>query len=83
MSGQVIKVSCKCGYLLFKYFKHKRGKLIKLFLDEIREDNVVVSGLANGARPVCPNCQSELGVVGLVKGRPAIKVNHGTIRLRT
>ena len=40
--GRVIKVQCRCGRLLFKYYKGGRGRLIKCFLDEIRKDYVGV-----------------------------------------
>ena len=79
--GRVIKVECRCGRLLFKYFKGGRGRLIKCFLSEIRKDHVGVLDCPTGARPTCPECDKELGIVRLVRGRPAIKLNQGTIKL--
>ena len=38
--GRVIKVECRCGQLLFKYYKGGRGRLIKCYLDEIRKDRL-------------------------------------------
>ena len=78
--GRVIKVECRSGQLLFKYFKGGRGRLIKCFLGEIREDYVGVLGCPTGARPTCPGCEKELGIVRLVRGRPALKFNQGTIK---
>ncbi len=78
--GRVIKVECRCGKLLFKYFKGGRGRLIKCFLDEIRKDHVGVSGCPTGARPTCPDCEKEIGIIRIVRGRPALKINQGTVK---
>ena len=78
--GRVIKVECRCGRLLFKYFKGGRGRLIKCYLDEIRKDYAGVLGAPTGSRPACPGCQKDLGVVRMVRGRPALKINQGTVR---
>jgi hypothetical protein len=78
--GRVIKVECRCGQLLFKYFKGGRGRLIKCFFDEIRQDHVGVFEMATGSRPVCPSCGKEVGIVRLVRGRPAVKINQGTVK---
>jgi hypothetical protein len=78
--GRVIKVQCRCGRLLFKYFKGGRGRLIKLYLSEIRRDEVGIGGDPLGARPGCPGCGKELGIIRIVRGRPALKINQGTIR---
>jgi len=77
--GRVIKVHCQCGQLLFKYFKRGRGRLIKCYLDEIRRDYAGVSGMPIGARPICPGCRKELGVIKIIRGRPALKINQGTV----
>jgi hypothetical protein len=78
--GRVIQVQCRCGHLLFKYFKSKRGRLIKCYLGEIRKDYVGISGAPIGSRPTCPGCGKELGVVKIIHGRPALKINQGTVR---
>jgi hypothetical protein len=78
--GRVIKVECQCGQLLFKYYKGGRGRLIKCFLDEIRKDNVGVVDTPLDARPICPSCEKELGIVRIIRGRPALKLNQGAIR---
>ena len=78
------KVKCrKCNEYLFRYFKNKRGRLVKLFLDEIKLDNVGITTLKNGKEPTCPSCNSKLGVITLIKGRPSLKVNRGSIDMRT
>jgi hypothetical protein len=78
--GRVIKVECRCGQLLFQYFKGGRGRLIKCFFDEIRQDHVGVSGMPTGSRPVCPSCGKEIGIVRIIRGRPAVKINQGTVK---
>jgi len=79
-TGKSINVECQCGYLLFKYHKGGHGRLIKCFLDKIIEDNVGVTLLANGERPVCPQCNKALGIIRFVNGKPALKLNQGTIK---
>jgi len=84
MPGKIIKVKCSiCSFYLFKYFKDKQGRLIKLFLDEIRIDNVGVKDLKNTQKPTCSECESVLGEITIVKGRPALKVKRSTINMRT
>jgi len=78
--GRVIKVQCKCGQLLFKYFKGGRGRLIKCYLDEIREDHVGVSEMPTGSGAACPACGKQIGVVRMIHGRPAVKINQGTVQ---
>jgi hypothetical protein len=76
--GRVIKVQCQCGQCLFKYYKCARG--IKCYLDEIRKDYVGIVRAPDGARPVCPGCGQSLGVVTIVHGRPALKLDQGTVQ---
>jgi len=78
--GRVVKVECQCGQSLFKYFKGGRGRLIKCFLDEIQDDGVGVVNAPLGARPTCPGCGKEIGIVRIVRGRPALKLNQGAIQ---
>ena len=78
--GRVIKVQCRCGQLLCKYFKAGRGRLIKCYLDEIRKDYAGISETPIGSRPTCPGCGKELGVVSIIHGRPALKINQGTVK---
>lgn len=78
--GRVIEVECRCGQLLFKYYKGGRGRLIKCFLDEIRQDYVGIAERATETRPTCPACGKELGIIRIVRGRPALKLNQGAIK---
>jgi hypothetical protein len=78
--GRIIKVECRCGQLLFKYYKGGRGRLIKCYLDEIRKDYVGVLEGAPGLHPTCPSCGKVIGVVRIVRGRPALKINQGTVK---
>ncbi len=78
--SRVVPVECRCGQRLFRYYKGGRGRLIKCFLDEIREDPLGLADQPLGARPTCPGCGKELGIVCIVRGRPALKINQGTIK---
>lgn len=78
--GRVVSVECQCGRRLFKYYKGGRGRLIKCYLDEIRHDYVGVDGGPTGSHPVCPGCGKELGSVRIIRGRPALKINQGTVQ---
>ena len=78
--GRMIKVKCQCGQVLFAYFKGGHGRLIKCFLDEIRDDAVGIVDLPLGTRPACPGCDKEIGIVRIVRGRPALKLNQGAIQ---
>jgi hypothetical protein len=86
--GRVLRVECQCGQPLFKYYKAGRGRLIKCYLDEVREDYAGIAESANKGRsfgqqpprPTCPACGRELGEIRLVRGRPALKLNQGTIQ---
>ena len=85
--GRVITVECRCRQRLFKYYKGGRGRLIKCFLDEIRQDYAGIletthqsGGQDSPVQPTCPACGKELGIVRIVRGRPALKLNQGTIK---
>jgi hypothetical protein len=85
--GRVITVECRCGQRLFKYYKGGRGRLIKCFLDEIRKDYAGVLDTPCKTReqdspvsPTCPACGKELGAIRIVRGRPALKINQGTVK---
>ncbi len=86
--GRVITVECQCGQPLFKYYKGGRGRLIKCFRDEIRTDFVGILDAfedatldrGNSALPTCPHCGKELGIVRIIHGRPALKINQGTVK---
>lgn len=75
-----VDVTCQCGQHLFRYAKGGRGRLIKCFLDQIDQDEVGVVEASLGARPVCPACGKEVGIVRIVRGRPALKLNQGAVQ---
>jgi hypothetical protein len=85
---RVITVVCRCGQPLFKYYKGGRGRLIKCYLDQIRTDHVGIHhpGLRESrdqdpqAPPTCPSCGRSLGRIQIIRGRPALKINQGTVR---
>jgi len=77
---RVVDVDCQCGRHLFEYAKGGRGRLIKCFLDQIRRDELGVVNAPPGARPVCPDCGDEVGYVCMIHGRPALKLNQGTVQ---
>ena len=78
--SRVLDVKCQCGALLFKYYKVGHGRLIKCFLDEIQSDCAGVINLPLGNRPTCPGCGKEIGIVRIVRGRLALKLNQGAIQ---
>ncbi|MCB5265037.1 MAG: hypothetical protein LHW41_02170 [Candidatus Cloacimonetes bacterium] len=79
-TGKIIEIHCKCGYLLFRYFKAGKGRLIKVLISRLSEDNVGLSKVETHSRPVCPECQKEIGIIMMIHGEPALKLNQGTIR---
>ncbi len=79
-TGKTIHVECQCGQPLLDYYKDGKGRLIKCFLSEIRCDRVGLVNLPLGSRPVCPACRKILGEIRLVNGKPALKINQGTIK---
>jgi len=78
--GKIVNIECKCGYLLFKYFKAGKGKIIKCFVNRLSEDNVGLQNLPNFSKPHCPKCQKELGIIMMIKGEVGLKLNQGTIK---
>ncbi len=79
-TGKTIDIDCQCGYKLFRYYKSGKGKLIKCFVGSLVEDNVGLKGSATYSRPVCPKCGKELGIIMMIHGEPALKLNQGTIK---
>ncbi|HQQ67975.1 MAG TPA: hypothetical protein PLX77_04010 [Candidatus Cloacimonadota bacterium] len=78
-TGKIIDIHCKCGFLLFRYFKAGKGRLIKLMISRLSEDNVGLKGLPTLSRPLCPTCGKELGIVMMIHGEAALKLNQGTV----
>ncbi len=78
-TGKIITVQCKCGQKLFRYYKAGKGRLIKLMVKRLTEDNVGLEGLPTFSRPICPACKKDLGIIMMIHGEPALKINQGTI----
>jgi len=78
--GKIIDIHCRCGMLLFRYYKAGKGRLIKCMLDSLTEDMVGLAGASTFSRPACPGCHKELGIIMMIHGRPALKLNQGTIQ---
>ncbi|PKN75384.1 MAG: hypothetical protein CVU49_03745 [Candidatus Cloacimonetes bacterium HGW-Cloacimonetes-2] len=79
-TGKLIDIECRCGILLFRYFKAGKGRLIKLLIPRITDDKVGLEGLETFAKPACPACGKELGIIMMIHGEPALKLNQGTIK---
>ena len=79
-TGKIIEIDCRCGYQLFRYFKAGKGRLIKCLVSRLEEDNVGLKGLETFSRPLCPQCGKELGIIMMIHGEPALKINQGTIQ---
>ncbi len=79
-TGKLIDIDCRCGYHLFRYFKAGKGKIIKCFIERLSEDTVGLIGAATHSKPLCPSCGKELGIIMMIRGEPALKLNQGTIK---
>lgn len=79
----IIDIKCKRDHIVFGHYrKVKAGRLLKCYIDEIRDDYIGVKGLPNETDIFCKECEKEgietrIGRIGLVHGRPAVKINHG------
>ena len=78
--GKLVDIECKCGYKLFRYYKMGKGKIIKCFIDRLHEDFVGLKGYENFSKPLCPSCGKELGIIMMIRGEAALKINNGTIK---
>jgi hypothetical protein len=78
--GKIVNIECKCGHLLFRYFKAGKGKIIKCFINRMENDFVGLKHLPTFHKPLCPNCGKELGIIMMIHGEVAIKLNQGTIK---
>ena len=78
--GKIVNIECKCGFVLFRYFKAGKGKIIKCIINRMENDYVGINGLANHYKPKCPSCEKELGIIMMVRGEVALKLNQGTIK---
>ena len=78
--GKIIDIECKCGYRLFRYYKAGKGRIIKCFVNRLEIDYVGLNGLETLSKPLCPNCKRELGIMMMIRGKLALKLNQGTIK---
>lgn len=79
-TGKIINIDCQCGYHLFRYYKSGKGKMIKCFIGALVEDNVGLQHADTYSKPICPQCHKELGIIMMIHGEPALKINQGTIK---
>ncbi|MDI3503087.1 MAG: hypothetical protein PWP64_23 [Candidatus Cloacimonadota bacterium] len=79
-TGKIIDIECKCGYRLFRYYKAGKGRLIKVMISRLTEDYVGLQGAETHSRPQCPNCHKEIGIIRMIHGEPALKLNQGRIQ---
>lgn len=84
MTGvSIIDIECKRGHVVFGHYRKViHGRLLKCYMDEIRDDYIGVNGLKNETNVFCKACEKEgiktrIGRIGLVHGRPAVIINHG------
>lgn len=81
MAIKTIDVKCKNGHLLFgRYIKTKPGFLMKCYIERIGKDYIGVSGLLTGTDVFCSKCKLRIGRTKIVKGMPAVVINHGTVK---
>jgi hypothetical protein len=79
-NGKILTIQCKCGLDLFRYFKAGKGRIIKCFLKRMTDDYVGLHNCENYSKPQCPQCGKELGIIMMIRGEPALKLNQGTIK---
>ena len=79
-TGKILNIYCKCGCLLFRYFKAGKGKIIKCFVNRLEQDFVGLKGCETHTKPLCPQCGKDLGIIMMIRGEPALKLNQGTVK---
>jgi hypothetical protein len=81
---KVIDVKCQCGQDIARYEKVGRGTLRKMYLDKILTDHtgrfLIDPPLPNGTQIQCPSCNKRIATIQMIHGRPAAKMNQGTIK---
>jgi len=53
---------------------------MKCYIPKIGKDYVGVSGLSEGTDVFCPECKLRVGRIKMVKGMPAVFINHGAVK---
>ena len=79
-TGKIVNIECKCNFILFRYFKAGKGKIIKCILSRMENDFVGLQNIKTHSKPLCPNCKKELGIIMMIGGEVALKLNQGTIK---
>lgn len=79
-TGKIVDIDCQCGTRLFRYYKEGKGRIIKCFIGRLTADFVGLAGAETHSKPLCPQCGRELGIIMMIHGEPALKLNQGTIR---
>lgn len=79
-----VEVSCRCGQALARYKKGGKGRLIKMWFTRIDVDRAGIF-LLDPPLPLhqdihCPSCGKRVGTVQIVRGKYAVKVNHGAVK---
>jgi uncharacterized ferredoxin-like protein len=49
-TGKIVDIECKCGKLLFRYFKAGKGKIIKCFVNRIENDSIKIDYMIQNER---------------------------------
>ena len=83
-SFQTVTVRCaKCNEALFRYKKKNglKSNLVKCYLERIVGDphELIDARDADGMK--CPKCQSMFARDAMIRGRPALKMVGGKVRM--
>lgn len=81
--GKIIDIKCSCWEELFKYQKKKRGRLIRAYIKNIKEDKynlLVGKDFQDGDSIYCPICKKRIGSIFVIKWSLALKVNQWAIQ---
>ena len=73
---RTIKVYCKkCDTLLYKYYKHGSGHLLKCYKDRIKQD-------CTNKDLKCPNCKGKFAREAIIHAKPANKIIQGKVYVK-
>ncbi len=80
---KTLLVTCACGQKLAKYAKGGKGRLVKMFLERIKEDQQQLFLTSPPQKLheniVCPSCHKRVATIQIINGRYAAKLNQGAI----
>jgi predicted RNA-binding Zn-ribbon protein involved in translation (DUF1610 family) len=87
-SYQTVSVNCsRCGTRLFRYKKKNgtKSNLVKCFVERIAEDTAGVlreqQGTEEATEYQCPSCGQRFARAAVIRGRPALKLVGGKVRM--